>query len=94
MSSNTAPEPAKEKVNLQGVEDTLLTTLFAKARDAESATPILGDVHARPVLDRCDVDLPAVVDLRRRVIQPPGEGDYELLGCDARDAGGHVRGAV
>ncbi|TLD07511.1 hypothetical protein PgNI_10773 [Pyricularia grisea] len=51
------PQPPKENANLHDVEETLLTTLFAKARDAESDKPILGDPYARPLLDRCAVDL-------------------------------------
>ncbi|TLD11443.1 hypothetical protein PspLS_11935 [Pyricularia sp. CBS 133598] len=60
----------KEEVTLHDVQDTLLTTLFAKARDAESDHPILGDPYARPLLDRFDVDLSRPTF--RGIDNPPG----------------------
>ncbi|KAI6351198.1 hypothetical protein MCOR25_010074 [Pyricularia grisea] len=157
MSPHEVSPQSQQSQPLQGVEDTLFTTLFAKARDAESENPILGDEYARPLLERCqvdldrptfrgadnsagiqgiaaraklldgwvrdflqeysgeqvtvvhlgcgmdcralrvargpkvrwfDVDFPAVVDLRRRMIDPQPAGDYHLLACDARDSSG------
>lgn len=60
----------KEKVTLHDVQDTLLTTLFAKARDAESDHSILGDLFARQLLDRFDVDLSRPTF--RGIDNPPG----------------------
>lgn len=60
----------KEKVTLHDVQDTLLTTLFAKARDAESDHSILGDLYARQLLDRFDVDLSRPTF--RGIDNPPG----------------------
>ncbi|KAI0006655.1 S-adenosyl-L-methionine-dependent methyltransferase [Xylariaceae sp. FL0662B] len=56
MSGGTPP---KEKIRLQGVEQTLLPMVMFKIRDAESPHPILGDPYAKQLLDRCDVDLEA-----------------------------------
>ncbi|KAK8117670.1 tetracenomycin polyketide synthesis O-methyltransferase tcmP [Apiospora kogelbergensis] len=47
----------KEKIRLKGVEETLFCTLLPKARDAESANPVLGDPYASRLIESCDVDL-------------------------------------
>ncbi|KAI0481750.1 S-adenosyl-L-methionine-dependent methyltransferase [Xylaria cf. heliscus] len=51
-----APEtaPAPIKVKLSPVEETMVLTLWSRARDAASANPVLGDVHAQGILDRVD----------------------------------------
>jgi O-methyltransferase len=46
----------KEKLNLTGVEETLLAAIWCRAKDARSANPLLGDPYAQHILDRCDVD--------------------------------------
>ena len=56
---NNVPSLPKEKVLLQGVEQTLLPMVMFKYRDAEKAQPILGDPYAKQLLERCDVDLEA-----------------------------------
>ncbi|OLN95508.1 Tetracenomycin polyketide synthesis O-methyltransferase TcmP 2 [Colletotrichum chlorophyti] len=44
--------PEKGKITLTGAEETLLITLFARAKDAESASPILNDRHTLEVVAR------------------------------------------
>ncbi|KAI1840780.1 hypothetical protein JX265_012935 [Neoarthrinium moseri] len=56
---NMAPDLPKEKVQLQGVEQTLLPMVLFKARDTLSPNPILGDQWAKPLLDQCDIDMDA-----------------------------------
>ncbi|KAI1733405.1 S-adenosyl-L-methionine-dependent methyltransferase [Xylaria scruposa] len=52
----TTPAPqAKEKVQLTGVEKTMLMTTFLKYHDAKSASPILGDPSAEQLLSGCDL---------------------------------------
>ncbi|KAK7746278.1 hypothetical protein SLS53_002237 [Cytospora paraplurivora] len=46
----------KEKVHLSGVEETLLAAIWCRAKDAQSAQPLLDDPYAQQILDRCDVD--------------------------------------
>lgn len=58
-SLNNVRSLPKEKVLLQGVEQTLLPMVMFKYRDAQNASPILGDPYARQLLERCDVDLEA-----------------------------------
>ncbi|KAI1429410.1 S-adenosyl-L-methionine-dependent methyltransferase [Xylaria sp. FL1777] len=48
--------PAPIKVKLSPVEETMILTLWSRARDAASPNPILGDVHAKRILDRVDTD--------------------------------------
>ncbi len=54
----------RERVELRNEQLTLLMTLYLHARDAASATPILGDTYAQAVLDRIDVDLARLDKLR------------------------------
>ncbi|KAI1862344.1 uncharacterized protein JN550_010206 [Neoarthrinium moseri] len=49
-------ERPKERIRLEGVEETLFCTLLPKARDAASPNPILGDPYAQKLVDSCDVD--------------------------------------
>ncbi|KAI0405470.1 S-adenosyl-L-methionine-dependent methyltransferase [Xylaria palmicola] len=42
------------KVKLSPVEETMMLTLWSRARDAASPHPILGDAHAQRILDRVD----------------------------------------
>ncbi|GAP87474.2 putative polyketide synthase protein [Rosellinia necatrix] len=44
------------KVRLSPVEETMVLTLWSRARDAASARPVLGDAHAQRILDRVDAD--------------------------------------
>ncbi|KAH8163209.1 hypothetical protein CIB48_g5046 [Xylaria polymorpha] len=46
--------PAPIKVKLSPVEETMVLTLWSRARDASSPNPVLGDVHAQGILDRVD----------------------------------------
>ncbi|KAI8953996.1 S-adenosyl-L-methionine-dependent methyltransferase [Xylaria longipes] len=57
-SSNEAkdPVPAPIKVKLSPVEETMVLTLWSRARDAASPNPVLGDVHAQRFLDRVDAN--------------------------------------
>lgn len=49
------PVPAeKQKVRLTGVQETLLLTLWARAHDAASPEPILGDTWARHILNQIE----------------------------------------
>lgn len=56
MPSPAQAEPReshdKTKVTLTGAEQTLLITLYARARDAESPNPILNDQHAVQAVSR------------------------------------------
>ncbi|KAF6789052.1 Tetracenomycin polyketide synthesis O-methyltransferase TcmP 2 [Colletotrichum sojae] len=53
-SSSTASPPSldKGKITLTGAEETLLITLFARAKDAESPNPILNDRQTVEVVNR------------------------------------------
>ncbi|KAK5627955.1 hypothetical protein RRF57_003670 [Xylaria bambusicola] len=57
-SSGEPKDPASDliKVKLSPVEETMILTLWSRARDAASPNPILGDIHAQKILDRVDVD--------------------------------------
>ncbi|KAH8681798.1 tetracenomycin polyketide synthesis O-methyltransferase TcmP [Xylariales sp. PMI_506] len=55
-SSSVKQSVDREKVNLTGVEETLLAAIWCRAKDAESANPLLGDPYAQMILNRCDVD--------------------------------------
>ncbi|KAI0873088.1 S-adenosyl-L-methionine-dependent methyltransferase [Hypoxylon argillaceum] len=46
--------PALIKVKLSPVEETMILTLWCRARDAASAKPKGGDVYAQAILDRVD----------------------------------------
>ncbi|KAI0914309.1 S-adenosyl-L-methionine-dependent methyltransferase [Ustulina deusta] len=48
--------PGPIRVKLSPVEQTMMLTLWSRARDAGSPNPILGDVHAQKILDRVDTD--------------------------------------
>ncbi|SPN96671.1 related to O-Methyltransferase involved in polyketide biosynthesis [Cephalotrichum gorgonifer] len=50
------PQPSKAPVSLTGVAETLLIPLASRASDVVSGRPILGDRHAKDVLDRLDYD--------------------------------------
>ncbi|KAJ5005372.1 hypothetical protein K4K48_007358 [Colletotrichum sp. SAR 10_66] len=43
---------SKGKVKLSGAQETLLLTLFARAKDAESASPILNDQYALEIVNQ------------------------------------------
>lgn len=51
-----AAAPGKEKILLSGVEETLLASIWCRAKDSQSEEPLLGDPYAQQILDRCDVD--------------------------------------
>ncbi|OLN95690.1 Tetracenomycin polyketide synthesis O-methyltransferase TcmP 1 [Colletotrichum chlorophyti] len=55
-SSNSATGPGKGKITLTGAQETLLLTLFARARDAESRQPILNDHYALDVVSQIQGD--------------------------------------
>ena len=44
------------KMNLAGVAETLLITLYMRAKDARSAHPLLGDAKAAEIIDQIDYD--------------------------------------
>ncbi|KAF2964541.1 hypothetical protein GQX73_g9012 [Xylaria multiplex] len=44
------------RVKLSPVEETMILTLWSRARDAASPNSVLGDIHAQRILDRVDVD--------------------------------------
>ncbi|KAI1823219.1 S-adenosyl-L-methionine-dependent methyltransferase [Xylaria intraflava] len=46
----------RAKVTLSGVSETLLISLFGRARDAVTESPILGDRYAKDVVARLDYD--------------------------------------
>jgi O-methyltransferase involved in polyketide biosynthesis len=48
----------KVSVDLSGPAQTMLTTLYCKARDADFEQPILGDGFAKAAVDRIDYDWP------------------------------------
>ena len=50
----------KEKIELLGVQQTLLVTLYARAIESRSANPILKDLSAEDVVERLDCDFGAV----------------------------------
>lgn len=52
----STPNIPKEKIILEGVEETLLASTWCRAKDARSSEPLLGDPYAQYLLDRCDVD--------------------------------------
>lgn len=56
--SGEAKDPAPDliRVKLSPVEETMILTLWSRARDAASPNPILGDIHAQKILDRVDAD--------------------------------------
>ncbi|KAI0554131.1 S-adenosyl-L-methionine-dependent methyltransferase [Xylaria curta] len=57
MASNDEveiPVPAPIKVKLSAVEETMVLTLWSRARDAASPNPVLGDIYAQGILDRVD----------------------------------------
>ena len=56
----TAPSPEKCRVDLSGVTETLLIPLKARASDAQSSKPILGDIYAQDIMDRLDHDFDKV----------------------------------
>lgn len=49
-------ERQKIKPNLTGAPETLLAILIARAVDAKSSRPVLGDEHAARIVDRLDYD--------------------------------------
>ncbi|KAK6215654.1 hypothetical protein QIS74_08673 [Colletotrichum tabaci] len=51
-SSSPSPSLTKGKITLTGAEETLLITLFARAKDAESPNPILNDRTTVEVVSR------------------------------------------
>lgn len=52
-----------ERIALQREQETMLMTLYLRARDARSARPVLGDKYAGPILDRIDYDFGALSSL-------------------------------
>jgi O-methyltransferase involved in polyketide biosynthesis len=46
----------KASVDLSGAAQTMLTTLYLKALDADFRRPVLGDIYARDAIDRLDYD--------------------------------------
>ncbi|KAI0539027.1 S-adenosyl-L-methionine-dependent methyltransferase [Xylaria digitata] len=44
------------RVKLSPVEETMILTLWSRARDAASPNSVLGDIHAQRILDRIDAD--------------------------------------
>jgi O-methyltransferase involved in polyketide biosynthesis len=54
VSAPAPPSPIK--VRLSPVEETMVLTLWSRARDAASPNPVLGDEHAQKILDRVDAD--------------------------------------
>src|SRR5574340_316091 len=46
----------REKISLTGVQETLLLTLYSKAMDSRSSTPVLGDREADAAMRRIDYD--------------------------------------
>ncbi|KAI1312090.1 S-adenosyl-L-methionine-dependent methyltransferase [Xylaria venustula] len=56
MAPGEASDPDPIRVKLSPVEETMILTLWSRARDAASPNPILGDVHAQRILDRVDTD--------------------------------------
>jgi O-methyltransferase involved in polyketide biosynthesis len=46
----------KIRVDLSGAPQTMLATLYAKALDVDAERPILGDRHAKDIVDRLDYD--------------------------------------
>ncbi|KAL0931119.1 o-methyltransferase domain protein [Colletotrichum truncatum] len=51
-SATTTTALSKGKVKLSGAQETLLLTLFARAKDAESSNPILNDQHALEIVSQ------------------------------------------
>jgi O-methyltransferase involved in polyketide biosynthesis len=47
---------SKVSVDLSGAAQTMLTTLYLKALDADFARPVLGDTYAKDAVDRIDYD--------------------------------------
>ncbi|KAI1202488.1 S-adenosyl-L-methionine-dependent methyltransferase [Nemania serpens] len=50
------PAPDPVKVKLSPVEETMIMTLWMRAREAASLNPVVGDIHAQKILDRVDTD--------------------------------------
>jgi O-methyltransferase involved in polyketide biosynthesis len=46
----------REKITFTGAQETMLATLYARARDSRSPRSILGDREAARVVDRIDYD--------------------------------------
>ena len=44
------------KIKLDGVMETLLITLYIRAKDAESPKPYLGDNKSREIIQQIDYD--------------------------------------
>lgn len=54
---NSLPQPSRKlKPNLTGAPETLLAILIARAIDAQSTRPILGDKHAEHIVQSLDYD--------------------------------------
>jgi len=49
-------QPDKVRVDLAGPSQTMLATLYAKALDAATANPVVGDTYAQEVVRRLDYD--------------------------------------
>lgn len=60
MHTDLIEAQSKVSVALKGVAETLLISLAARAFDANSQNPILGDPYAKGVLDRLEYDLEKV----------------------------------
>lgn len=50
------PAPDPVKIKLSPVEQTMIMTLWLRAREAASPNPVVGDIHAQKILDRVDTD--------------------------------------
>lgn len=46
------------KIDLRGVSETLLVTLYMRAKDAKSNHPFLNDQKAAEIISRMDYDFP------------------------------------
>jgi O-methyltransferase involved in polyketide biosynthesis len=57
LTPPTSSGVPREKIHLQGVEHTMLATVFLKYRDAQNDQPILGDPYAARLLERCDINM-------------------------------------
>lgn len=77
MDSNSQTPACRLKPNLTGAQETLLAVLHARALDAKTATPILGDQHAVRLVEQLDYDFSklrmhslkaAVIALRARFL--------------------------
>jgi O-methyltransferase involved in polyketide biosynthesis len=72
-----------EKVHLHGSAATLLLTLYLRAWDAKQRNPVLGDRYAVEVMDRVEVDDPALLRF--------ATGDASAVTCRARTLDGWTR---